>query len=125
MSQPNEEPEVDPALILLGLTVLVAACSLCWLIAAATTLIGSGGLPRLSVVDAVAGAIRLVADGLWSAPRDAYPDAAARRMPGVALWWLCAGCVSVATAAAAVSAFRRFEPQVARTRLARRPGDVR
>lgn len=125
MSQRQEEPEADPAFILLGLAVLVASCSLCWLIAAAATLVGSGGLPRLSVVDAVTGAIRLVADGLWNAPRDAYPDAAARRMPGAALWWLCAGCVSVATVAVAVSAFRRFEPQVARTRLARRPGDLR
>ncbi len=125
MSKSREDQEIDGAFVVGAVIVVLTLAVLCWLVAAAATLVGSGRPPGLSLVEAIAATARLAADGLWDAPRDAYPQTTADRMPGVAVWWSSASVVIATTATIVGWSFRRFEPQIARTRLARRPGDLR
>lgn len=121
----RREPEIDTGLLLAGIVSVIVVGAVCWLVAAATTVISSGRPPGLTVVGAVAAAIRLVSHHQWADPRAAYPALTAHRMPTTAVWWLTAGTVLAATTAAMTWAFRRYEPEAARARLARRPGDLR
>ena len=122
---PESDKQFDIATLIVAGTALVVIALLCWAVATATALLGSGRGSGLSLVRAATAAVRLITDGDWGSPRDAYPTAAARRMPAAALWWTTAGTVLTATATGIAMLFVRVEPQIARARLARRPGDIR
>lgn len=125
MSEPSEQNDLDAATVLTGVALLLGLIITSWLIATAACLIGSGELCGLSVLDAVTSALRLVANDHWTTPRDAYPRVASSRMPNAVIWWTSTGLVLTASVAAVTWAFRRYEPETARARLARRPGDLR
>jgi type IV secretion system protein VirD4 len=104
---------------------LVVASGLAWFVPAAVVLLSSGELPHLGVIRAVTAAGRLAAEGLWSDPRAAYPDAVRHVMPAGRAWWAFALPVIALATAALGMAWRRLDSVVSREVLGRRPYDVR
>ena len=63
---------------LLAASVLLVVLS--WLLALTVTILYSGEPPRVSAVDAIASASRLLAGGHWQDPASAYPPPAREMM---------------------------------------------
>jgi type IV secretion system protein VirD4 len=114
-----DAPEGTGAIALGALGIVVVA----WAVPAGVLLLHGGG--RLGAVDAVVSGLRLFAEGHLDDPRAAYPRAAREGMPGPVGWWSTAAAIALVLGGVVAAVATRFEPALARDRLARRPGDLR
>jgi type IV secretion system protein VirD4 len=123
----NKKNEFDDALPGLAWMAggLVLAAAVAWTIPALAGLLNAGHLPHVGPARALISALRLLGDGRWGDPANAYPSPARDSLPGPLLWWLTTAVVLGAWAAVGTLALRRIEPQLARERLGRRPFDWR
>jgi len=122
----TDKPESAEPLDVAPLVASGLALALCaWLLPVAVTWAYDGAIGTMTVGEAIVGTLRLVAEGHWSAPANAYPPDARTHMPAALGWWLAAGWLFATTTAIVVGVWRRLEPAVARTRLGRRDYDPR
>ena len=120
-SEPRENvPELGPIAC-----AAVALAASAWLIPAVVVAVASAEMLRCSAGRAVVGTLRVFGQGRWGDPASAYPAEAAAQMPGAAVWWTVAAAFVAIVGGAAALAWRRFEPEVARERIGRRPYDWR
>ena len=118
----REEPPAPIGALLLTAAALAAFG---WTLPTVIVVVSEGEGLRCSPGQAVAGTLRLLAEGRWSDPASAYPAGAREQMPEAGGWWTIASALIALLATAGVVAWRRLEPQVARERLGRRPYDWR
>ncbi|MCW2992568.1 MAG: type secretory system conjugative transfer family protein [Conexibacter sp.] len=123
----NKNTDLDDALPGLAWMAggLVLAAGVAWTIPALAGLLRAGHLPHVGPARALLSALRLLGDGHWGDPANAYPSEARASLPGPLLWWLTTAAVLSAWAAVGTFALRRVEPQLARERLGRRSFDWR
>jgi type IV secretory pathway TraG/TraD family ATPase VirD4 len=123
----NKNTDLDDALPGLAWMAggLALAAGVAWTIPALAGLLHTGHLPHIGPPRALISALRLLGDGHWGDPANAYPSEARASLPGPLLWWLVTLLVLGAAAAAVTLAVRRLEPEMARERLGRRAFDWR
>jgi type IV secretion system protein VirD4 len=102
---------------------VLGAVLIAWAVPAGVLLVHGGG--GLSLADAVVSALRLLAEQQFGDPRAVYPRAVRADMPGPAAWWTTAAIITGLLGGLTALVVTRFEPALARDRLARRPGDLR
>ena len=116
----DEAPELG-GIVAAAMGIVVSA----WLIPVAVVAVAAGEMIRCSVPGAAIGTLRVLGQGSWTDPADAYPAAAAAQMPDAGAWWLIAVGFVVLIGALGAMGWRRLEPEVARERIGRRPYDWR
>lgn len=96
-----------------------------WIVPASVVLQYGGALPRLSIFEAVSGALRVLGGGYAGNPAAAYPPAVQHDMPDATGWWGATAWTALILCALVAAALRHLEPAIARERLGRRPFDWR
>jgi hypothetical protein len=123
MSQQRGEDQIEGLGVMAG--VVVAFGIGCWGLAAIVGLVYSGSVPHLSLLEAVSGALRILAGGHTADPAAAYPPPARGAMPAAVGWWGTAGACVICLGCVVTAVVLRIEPEMARERLGRRPFDWR
>jgi type IV secretion system protein VirD4 len=121
----NREQQQRDGDVAIVAAAAVGLALIAWMIPTVVVAVSAREAPDCSPVRAIAGTLKILGEGRWSEPASAYPARVREQMPEAAVWWGIAGGCVLLVSTAAVAAWRRLEPQVARDRLGRRPYDWR
>lgn len=125
MKPRNDGSGQDDLDILPLLAAGVALAAVSWVAPVSASLLGGQHLPGDGIFGLIRGSAAIAAEGHWSDPRAAYSADAAAVMPSGVAWWFTALLGEALIGLAVGLVVRRVEPEIARPRIGRRPGDPR